>query len=171
MRQLLIVSDTSALSALAITGWLEWLRLRWGAVAVPEAVWRELGEIGHDQGSQDLHKARSDGWLAVHAVEDREQVADLVKILDQGESEAIALAIQLDASALLIDEKDGREIARSFGLPTTGTLGLIVWAKRGGLISSAKDSLETLVTKTRFYVFDAVRKEVLNLAGETAQDV
>jgi uncharacterized protein len=171
MRPLLIVSDTSALSALAIIGWLDWLRFRWEAVAVPEAVWRELEEIGDEQGSKNLHQARSEGWLTVHVAEDRKRVADLARILHQGESEAIALAIQFEASALLIDEKDGREIAKSLGLSTTGTLGLIVWAKRRGLISSAKDSLETLVTTTRFYVSASVRREVLHLAGEDGQDV
>jgi predicted nucleic acid-binding protein len=171
MRPLLIVSDTSAVSALAISGWLGWLRLRWERVLLPEAVWHELEAIGDERGLQALHDAKSEGWLSVHHVEDRERVTKLADILDQGESEAIALAIELGASALLIDEKDGREIAKSLGLPTTGTLGLIIWAKREGLISSAEQSLESLVRKTRFYVSDLVRKEVLRLAGEEGKDL
>ena len=47
---MLIVSDTSALSALAKMGWLGWLRQRWKRVAMPDAVWRELQEIGEEAG-------------------------------------------------------------------------------------------------------------------------
>jgi len=37
-----IVSDTSPISALAKTGWLDWLKLRWGKVVLPGSVWQEL---------------------------------------------------------------------------------------------------------------------------------
>jgi uncharacterized protein len=166
MHRLLIVSDTSALSALAILGWLDWLKVRWGEVAVPEAVWNELQRIGEQRALDLLLRARSVGWLTVYSVSERGTVERLSGILDPGESEAIALAIELKASALLIDEMDGREAARKLGVPTTGTLGLIVWAKRQGLVPSASAAMEALVSQARFFVSEAVRNEVLRLAGE-----
>ena len=166
MRRLLIVSDTSALSALAKMAWLEWLRLRWERVAVPGAVWRELKAIGDESGCQRLSDAQSEGWLTIHSVADRKAVESLAEHLDAGESEAIVLALQLQASALLIDEMDGREAAKKLGLATTGTLGIIVWAKRNGLVASAEVTMEALIRSTRFYVSDSVKKEVRRLAGE-----
>lgn len=166
MHRLLIVSDTSAPSALAILGWLDWLKIRWGEVAVPEAVWNELQRIGEQRALDLLLRARSVGWLTVYSVSERGTVERLSGILDPGECEAIALAIQLKASALLIDEMDGREAARKLGVPTTGTLGLIVWAKRQGFVPSASAAMEALVSQARFFVSEAVRNEVLRLAGE-----
>jgi len=168
MRPLLVVSDTSALSALAQTGWLDWLRLRWERIAVPEMVWRELQDIGDEAGWKRLLDAQGEGWLTVHNVIDKTRVGSLQESLDAGESEAIALALELEAVALLIDEKDGRETARSLGLATTGTLGLVIWAKRNGLVASAEAAMESLVLQARFYVSDAVKREVRKLAGEDA---
>lgn len=166
MQPLRIVSDTSALSALARTGWLDWLRQRWSRVAVPEAVWRELQAIGDDAAWRELVAAQAAGWIAVHAVADRAMVNRLAQQLDAGECEAITLALELCADALLIDEADGREAARNLGLATTGTLGLIVWAKRQGLVDSADATVDGLIQRTRFHVSEAVRTEVRRLAGE-----
>lgn len=166
MRLLLTVSDTSALSALARMGWLDWLRECWQRVAVPEAVWQELADIGDDAGRDALLTARNEGWLTVHIASDRPLVESLSVHLDPGESEAIALAVELHANALLIDEMDGREAARKLGLATTGTLGIVIWAKRQGLVNSADQAVEALVKRTRFFVSEAVRREVRRLAGE-----
>lgn len=166
MRLLLIVSDTSALSALAQMGWLDWLRERWQRVAVPEAVWLELASIGDDAGWESLLTAKNEGWLSIHTASDRSLVARLSRNLDGGESEAIALAVELHANALLIDEMDGREAAKKLGLETTGTLGIVIWAKRQGLVLSADQAVEALVRRTRFFISEAVREQVRRLAGE-----
>ena len=79
---LVIVSDTSALSALAKMGWLKWLRLSWDRVAVPEAGWRELKAIGDESSCQRLSDAQSEGWLTIHSVADRKAVESLAEHLD-----------------------------------------------------------------------------------------
>ncbi|WGV27225.1 DUF3368 domain-containing protein [Halotia branconii] len=82
-----------------------------------------------------------------------------------GESEAIALAEEIGASQLLIDEKAARKVAMARKLPLIGTVGILLLAKRRGLLTSVKDVLdemqlqETRISK-RLYV------QVLTLAEE-----
>jgi predicted nucleic acid-binding protein len=109
---LLIVSDTSALSALARMGWLEWLQERWEQVVAPEAVWRELGLIGDAQAAALLQRAKESGWLTIRKPTNIALIGQLQTSLDPGESEAIALAMELGADAVMLDEMDGRNAAR-----------------------------------------------------------
>lgn len=57
-------------------------------------------------------------------------------VLDPGETEAIALAVEIGADLLLIDERKGRREAKLLGLRTTGLLGVLLEAKKAGLLSS-----------------------------------
>ena len=54
--------------------------------------------------------------------------------LDNGEAEAIALLLEQSSEALLLDEKKARQVARRMTLPILGTLGLLIWAKRQGVM-------------------------------------
>lgn len=65
-------------------------------------------------------------------------VRTLSKELDTGEAEAIALAVELKADRLLIDERLGRSAALRLGLKITGVLGILVAAKRNNLIQEVK---------------------------------
>lgn len=64
---------------------------------------------------------------------DRAEIAELERLLDRGEAEAIVLAEELKATLLLIDEYDGRKIAEERGIEITGTLGVLLRGKRAGL--------------------------------------
>lgn len=164
---MLVVSDTSPLSALAKLDWLEWLRLRWERVAIPAAVWTELQQMDDAEALGRLAAAMAAGWLATRAVIDTSAVLRLREFLDAGESEAIVLAGELHADAVMIDELDGRNAARNSGLAVTGTVGLLVWAKREGLIPSAAEAMRQLESRARFFLSNPVRETVLRLAGES----
>ena len=72
----------------------------------------------------------------MQAPSDRDVVADLQDVgLDPGESEAIALAVELGAH-LLVDEYQGRVIAGQRGIPFTGSVGIVVEASHSGLIAA-----------------------------------
>ena len=93
-------------------------------------------------------------------------LAELGEVLDPGETEAIALGLELHADLLLIDERKGRAEAARLGLKTTGLLGVLLEAKALGLIEKASPVLDDLSRRAGFHVSASVRREFLYLAGE-----
>lgn len=58
---MLVVSNTSPLSNLAVIGRLSLLRERYGQIFIPPEVWRELAALQHLAGSDALRQAVADG--------------------------------------------------------------------------------------------------------------
>lgn len=107
--------------------------------------------------------------LEVRQVLNREVVQrlqDEVK-LDPGESEAIALVLELHADLLLIDERRGRAGANRLGVRITGLLGILIEAKRKNLIIAVKPLMDALITTSEFRVSPALYNQILDIANET----
>jgi len=80
-------------------------------------------------------------------------------------SEAIALALEINADLILLDDLDARERARIYDLQITGTVGILLRAKLEGKIVSLKDILRKL-RKTGFWINNELMQELLKFAGE-----
>jgi len=86
--------------------------------------------------------------------------------LDPGERAALALAVEIHADAVLLDERRGREAAIQLGLRTIGLLGVLLQAKAAGLVPRVGSILDDLQREAGFWVGEALRAQVLRLAGE-----
>jgi predicted nucleic acid-binding protein len=86
--------------------------------------------------------------------------------LDPGEAEAIALAIEIQAGVLLIDEKEGRSFARQAGLIVRGVLGVLIRAKAMGEITSVRVEIDELRNRAGFFIAPALESQVLSSVGE-----
>jgi len=96
-----VVSNASPLINLARIGQLDLLVQLYGELVVPEAVWREVVLKGTEQpGAKEIETAP---WVQVRLVTNRELVRALRQELDAGETEAIALALEIRAEFLLMD--------------------------------------------------------------------
>jgi len=76
------------------------------------------------------------------------------------------LALEMKAEYLLIDEREGRTLARQLGLPVTGVLGVLLRAKRKQQIEAVKPEIEALRRVARFFIAPALEAAVLADAGE-----
>lgn len=158
---MIIVSDTSAISNLAIVGHLDLLRQLYSSVIIPTAVYQEL----LDSQAVEVLVIQTLDWIETRSVSDLNFLKTLKLNLDEGEAEAIALAVELKADRLVIDERRGRNIAMQAGLEVIGLLGILLAAKRRGFVPLVKPILDALVTQG-FWVHDALYAEVLIVAGE-----
>lgn len=85
--------------------------------------------------------------------------------VDPGEASAIAAALELSAGVVM-DDRAGRRLAGRLGLPVVGTLGVLVLAKRAGLVAEIRPWVETLVA-SGYYLADGVIEDALRWVGES----
>ncbi|MBN8655812.1 MAG: DUF3368 domain-containing protein [Anaerolineae bacterium] len=163
---MLVVSNTSPIMNLAIVGELDLLHQQFGEVIVPQAVIDELRLESEFPGTDNIRRAILEGWLRKEQVENQQVALALRRELDNGEAEAIALALQLKADLILMDERDGRSVAKSMGLNPIGILGVLIRAKQSGTLRSIKDILNKLRDEAGFYITDDLMKSILSEIGE-----
>ena len=156
---MIAVSNASPLINLARIGRLDLLPKLYGGLIVPEAVWQEL--VVQGEGHPGAESLRAADWIETRVVANRPLVRALQQELDAGEAEAIALALQEEADLLLMDERLGGEAAHHLGLRYVGLVGVLIEAKRKGLIPAIKPCLKALRDKAGFRVADDLYARVL----------
>jgi uncharacterized protein len=158
---MLVISDTSSITNLIQIQQLDILRKLYGTVVITKAVFDELKIIDYQK--VILEKA---DWIIVAQLQNRTLATILEIELDKGEAESIALAVEIDADLLLIDEKKGRRIAKAQGLTIIGLLGVIVEAKNLGIINFVKPLLDDLINKANFRIGIKLYNDVLAAVAE-----
>lgn len=153
---MLVVSDTSPITSLLVIGKVDILRDIYQEIIIPPAVADELNAY---------HK-QLPSFVSIARAKNVEKVEALTAQLDQGEAEAIVLAKETRADYLLIDETIGRSIACGENIPVVGLVGVLLVAKKRGIIASLGEMLDELQEKAGFYLGDDVRRLALVAAGE-----
>ena len=163
-----VVSDASVLICLGAVRQLHLLQDFYQIIIVPHAVWQEVTAVGASlPGARNAVHAKQEGWLTIQSPSNQSLVANLRASLDAGESEAIALASELGAALLLIDETEGRTAARGLGLAVTGTLGVLIRAKQAGKLAALKPILDAMIRHHSFRLGRTLYEQTLKQVGET----
>jgi predicted nucleic acid-binding protein len=160
-----IVCNASVLIGLSSIGMLSLLRERFPeGILIPEAVRREVIDEGEGRpGAREISESK---WIKVQKVADKRVVGLLLTELDEGEAEAIALAHEVGAKIILLDERDARRAAKHMDLNVLGTVGLLIWAKKVGKLGTLKEQLDGLRDRGRFRFSQAVYETALREVGE-----
>jgi uncharacterized protein len=158
----IVVCNTTPLIALSLVDQLHLLQALYQSVLIPPAVHREVSRGGSRGVGVGALKAST--WIRVVELRDPAR-AELLSDLDRGEAEVLALALKLDAEIVIIDEKLARRHAKRLGVPLTGTLGVLLRAKRQRLIGEIRPFVEQL-RRGGIRLSDAVVEEALRLANE-----
>jgi predicted nucleic acid-binding protein len=161
---MIVVSDSSPLIGLSVTGHLWLLKALYQTIAIPEAVFREVVLVG--QGRAGVQEVLDADWILVQSVNQRPLVLALLGELDEGEAEAIILTMELDAEFLIMDERRGRRAAQRLGLSVIGVLGVLLEAKKKGLLSSVSPVVKALIEIAGFRLSEELVKSFLFMAGE-----
>ena len=162
---MLVVSNTSPLSNLAIIGRLELVREQVGAVVIPPAVGAELSRNPRMEARVALATAIQEGWIRVMALSGA-VAPELAAALDPGEAEALSLALEATAGLVLLDESAARIKAAHLGLSHTGALGILRRARQTGRIASLKAEVQRLRKEAGFFINPALERALLISVGE-----
>lgn len=157
---MILVADASALIALATCSGLEWLDSLFGQVVVPEEVYREVALTEKPQAT----RLRAYLQGKVRPI-DMSTYIYLDAYADIGETQAMLLYKALNAHYLLIDHKRGRKVAHLNQIKTIGSLGVLLQAKRTGLIAHIKPHLDQ-IEASDVYMAPSLITAVLHMAGE-----
>lgn len=133
-------------------------------VIIPAVVASELAATSNPTISAILQL----GWIQTQSLT-TSQLADQLQQergLDAGEANAIALALELQADDLLIDERLGRQEAARLGLPIIGILGILIVAKQRNLIPQVQPVMDALINQAGFRVSPQLYQRVLALSQE-----
>lgn len=157
---MIVISDNSALSALAEAGLSDLLPRLFGNIVIPEAVYRETA---HPRAPRLLREWINPPPVWLKVVPDPATLLAETDGLGPGEAAAITLAWEnRNASRLILDEKQGRRVAEALGLPKTGVLGIIGEAADRGWLDF-DEAIERII-KTGFHIhqplIDAVRSRL-----------
>lgn len=159
----IVVSDTSPIRALGHLDRLDLLASLFREVVVPTAVAVEL-----EQPRPRFAPVAVRGlpFIRIGSPHNRVAVDQLRQMLGPGEAEAIILAEELHAEAILIDETAGRAIALQRGLRPIGVLGILLRAKRCGLVPEVSCLLDRLQVELGFFLSRKLVDDTLRQAGE-----
>ena len=158
---MVIVSDTSPVTNLIKIGELDLLKNVFEMIIIPRIVYEELFVV--DKQKVIIDQAN---WIYVVDLKNLALKSKLLLEVDKGEAEAIALAIELKADYLLIDEQAGRAVAERLGIKITGIIGILIQAKQKGLIKKVKPYLERLMNEASFRISSHLFKNVIALLNE-----
>jgi uncharacterized protein len=161
---MIVVCNTSPLTNLAAIGQFDLLRHLYTQLHIPQGVWDELNAAGKQWPGQDEVAAAH--WIERHMVQNQSLVRALQRDLDRGEAECIALALEMNADLVLLDEQEGRHAAMRQGLRVVGVLGIFLAAKSHHLIQMVRPHLDALRQTTGFYISDSLYQYALDLATE-----
>ena len=150
---MVVVADTSPINYLVLIAQIDLLKQLYARILIPPAV---LAELKHPVAPTPVREWADNPpeWVEVLSPKSSLVLAQL----DLGESEAIALATEVDAEVVLIDEQAGRQEALRRGLKVAGTLSVLDEADQAGLV--VFDNVIAELRKTSFRVSQAVLSEI-----------
>jgi len=157
-----IIVDTSPIQYLHQIGQLSLLAGLSGSIIVPPQVVKEL-ETGINLGI-DLPNIRTLNWVNVRSPQSIAALP-LVKDLGPGETQVLALALELPGAVVIIDDNLARQVADSLNIKLMGTLRVLLDAKLAGMVPAVAPLLDQLQS-LRFRVDQKTRLAVLKMAGE-----
>ena len=145
MREAIALADSGPLIAFSRINRLELLDELFLKIIVPPAIWNEVTIRG--KGLPGAHEVSEVSWIKIQAP-DPQLVKSLSILVDAGEAEAIALAQTTSDCIILLDDSRARRVAERLNIKQIGTVGLLLRAKRKGLIDKLRPHLDSLQDRT-----------------------
>ena len=156
----LVVADTSALISLGHVNQIGLLKELFGQLYIAEAVWNELVAYDNPDFDPSILENLKDHVIPIKSKN------HLAMVMDYGESESVILYEELNADLLLIDDNKARILAESFDVNCIGSIGVLIKAKKNGLIPELKPIFEKWLSFKRYFSIKLLNT-ILEKVGES----
>ncbi|MBV9155638.1 MAG: DUF3368 domain-containing protein [Acidobacteriaceae bacterium] len=153
----LVIADTGPINYLVLIGHIEVLPVLFRKIILPSTVRDELAAAPLPVKNWI---AKPPEWIDIR--ESLHAYHPAMEHLDEGERDAVALAVALHADLLLMDDREGVLAARREGFEVIGTLGVIARAAKRNLLnpSQAFDRLKQTNFRYRQETIDMLLNEL-----------
>jgi predicted nucleic acid-binding protein len=156
-----VIADAGPLIAFARLNLLDLLPQIFSRVLVTNIVLGESAGRSDFLESPLIHEALNSGLLELCTPPD---FSAFVQEIDAGEASAIAMAFECGCGVLM-DDRAGRRAAKNIGVPVIGTVGVLVLAKRKGMVPLVKPLLKNLAA-SGYFLSNAIVAAALEASGE-----
>lgn len=157
-----VVVNSSPLIALGYIDKIGLLKDLFDEVFIPEEVYNETVINGKNNLVADAIKKYE---IKIVNIKNTLTVDFLMEFLDKGEAEVIALSEERAIKNVLIDELKGRHIAEKHGFTVIGSSGILLLAKKKGLISNVRENIE-IMQANDIRISEKLKFIILKEAGE-----
>ncbi len=163
---MIIASNASPLINISRLKLFHYLPTLYEKLVIPEAVVKEVVEKGKGRsGSVEVMEGLKSGFIEKERVSNALAVSALSEFFGSGEAEAIVLASEISADAILLDDNKARTVAQSMKLHVIGTIGILLDLKERRVISEVKPYLNKAI-KHGFRISSGLYNKVLQKADE-----
>ncbi len=157
-----VIVNSTPLIILCNIGKLEILKELYGAIMIPQAVYAEV-TAKKDSACQQIVSA---DWIHVEQIQDQSDKMMYKSRLHEGEVEVMILAQESKkVDLVVIDDNAAKKTAKYLGLPVTGTMGVLLKAKKRGVVKEIRPILESMKERG-FYISGEIERLVLEQAEE-----
>lgn len=158
-----VIVNTTPLIALCHVEHLDILKKIYGEISIPQAVYRELSEKKESISRKQVDASLD--WIHVEKIENHMAKSMFKTQLHDGEVEVMILAKEKNADTVIIDDANAKKYAKYLKLPVTGTLGVLIKAKRKGYIYELKPIIQEMIDKN-IYISQNLMKFCLEQVNE-----
>jgi len=160
-----VVADTGPLIGMGRIGHLHLLRGLYDIISISPQVYEELKISSDKPGAKAAAEAINTGWIRVVPLQKPIDTPILGSLIDAGEAESIQLAMEQKARLLIIDDKKGRSAAKRRGIHVIGIGGILLSAKKAGLLRKITPILDELAS-VGYRLSPALCNRIVELADE-----
>lgn len=157
-----IVNSTPIISLCSI-GKIELLKDIYDKIYIPYGVYEEVCIEGNSKVGANL--IEKNNFILINKIQNEEAKRFFKTSLHKGEVEVMILAEEMKADLCIIDDLLARKYAKYLGLQVTGTLGILLKAKKCGLVKEVKPILNDLISNG-IYINKKIYDSVIDLAEE-----
>lgn len=158
-----VIVNSTPLIALCHVNQLNILRQLYGEITIPKAVYDEISVKEESVCKKSVDEAL--GWIHIQEIQNQMAKTMFKSQLHDGEVEVMILAMEQQASVVVIDDRNAKKYAKYLDLPVTGTLGVLMKAKQKGYLSELKPVLDVMI-QNGIYIKPSLVELCLKQVGE-----